>query len=87
MAGTLVTAVGLAVAGIPAAAETVGPASDALGVVRIAKGAAIEIGGCWTLSGPDVDLGVDQRRGAEIAMDDPRSAAAGYRRRPSASRR
>ena len=59
-------------------AETLGPVTDPLGVVKIAKGAPIHIGGYWTLSGSDVDLGVDQKRGAEIAMDDRGNMVAGH---------
>ena len=36
------------------------------------------IGGYWTLSGPDVNLGLDQKRGAEIAMDDAGNMVAGH---------
>lgn len=59
-------------------AETVGPVTDPLGVVMIAKDSPIEIGGYWTLSGPDIDLGLDQKRGAEIALDDHGNMAAGH---------
>ena len=61
------------------AAVTLGPVSDPIGVVKIPKGAPIHIGGYWTLSGPDVNLGVDQKRGAEIAMDDAGNMVAGHR--------
>lgn len=50
------------------AAQTLGPVTDAIGVVRIPKGAPIVIGGYWVLSGPDTALGVDSKRGAEIAF-------------------
>ena len=59
-------------------AETMGPVTDPLGVVKIPKGAPIHIGGYWTLSGPDVNLGLDQKRGAEIAMDDAGNMVAGH---------
>ena len=75
----LVVAAGLgagAMSGI--SAETVGPVTDPLGVVKIPKGAPIHIGGYWTLSGPDVNLGLDQKRGAEIAMDDHGNMVAGH---------
>ena len=62
-----VALVGLASA---ATAETVGPVTDELGVIKIPKGAPIHIGGYWTLSGPDTALGLDQKRGAEIAFED-----------------
>jgi branched-chain amino acid transport system substrate-binding protein len=44
--------------------------TDDLGVVRIAKGAPIQIGGYWVLSGADTSLGLDGKRGAEIAFAD-----------------
>ena len=53
-----------------ATAATVGPVTDDLGVVRIAKGAPIQIGGYWVLSGADTALGLDEKRGVEIAFDD-----------------
>jgi branched-chain amino acid transport system substrate-binding protein len=53
-----------------ATAATVGPVTDDLGVVRIAKGAPIQIGGYWVLSGADTSLGLDGKRGAEIAFAD-----------------
>ena len=40
------------------AAETRGPVTDNVGVVVIGGGEPILIGGYWTLSGPDVDLGL-----------------------------
>ena len=75
----LVTAAGIAVGAVSGvAAETLGPVSDPLGVVKISKGAPIHIGGYWTLSGPDVDIGLDQKRSAEIAMDDWGNVVAGH---------
>jgi branched-chain amino acid transport system substrate-binding protein len=53
-----------------AMAATVGPVTDDLGVIRIAKGAPIQIGGYWVLSGPDTALGLDEKRGVEIAFKD-----------------
>jgi branched-chain amino acid transport system substrate-binding protein len=53
-----------------ATAATVGPVTDDLGVIRIAKGAPIQIGGYWVISGPDTSLGLDGKRGAEIAFAD-----------------
>ncbi len=52
------------------AAQTLGPVTDAIGVVRIPKGAPIQIGGMWVISGPDTALGVDEQRGVEIAFKD-----------------
>lgn len=43
-------------------------AAQAQGVVKIAPGAPITIGGYWVLSGGDAALGVDQRRGVELAI-------------------
>ena len=75
----LVTAAGIAAGAISGvSAETLGPVTDPLGVVKIPKGAPIHIGGYWTLSGPDIDIGLDQKRGAEIAMDDWGNAVAGH---------
>jgi branched-chain amino acid transport system substrate-binding protein len=54
----------------PAAAATVGPVTDDLGVIRIAKGAPIQIGAYWVLSGADTALGLDEKRGVEIAFKD-----------------
>jgi branched-chain amino acid transport system substrate-binding protein len=51
-------------------AATVGPVTDDLGVVRIAKGAPIQIGAYWVLSGADTALGLDEKRGVEIAFKD-----------------
>ncbi len=53
-----------------AMAATVGPVTDDLGVIRIAKGAPIQIGAYWVLSGADTALGLDEKRGVEIAFKD-----------------
>lgn len=53
-----------------AIAETKGPVTDELGVVEIPAGAPITIGGYWVISGADAALGIDSKRGAEIALDD-----------------
>jgi hypothetical protein len=50
------------------AAETKGPVTDEIGVLVIPKGAPIQIGGYWVLSGPDTALGLDQKRAVEIAV-------------------
>jgi len=52
------------------AAQTLGPVTDDIGVVRIAKGAPVQIGAYWVLSGADTALGLDSRRGAEVAIKD-----------------
>ena len=59
-------------------AETVGPVTDDVGVVRIAKGQPIFIGALLVLSGPDLSLGVDASRGAEIAFDDHKNTLVGH---------
>jgi branched-chain amino acid transport system substrate-binding protein len=53
-----------------AQAETRGPVTDPLGVVRVPKGAPIVIGGYWVLSGPDTALGLDEERGVKVAIAD-----------------
>ena len=75
----LVAATAIAVGASAGAAEIMGPVTDEIGVVKIPKGAPIQIGGYWTLSGPDVNLGLDQKRGAEIAIDDAGGTVAGHR--------
>ncbi|MDQ0391393.1 branched-chain amino acid ABC transporter substrate-binding protein [Labrys monachus] len=61
-------AVFLAAAG--SRAETLGPVTDALGVVKIAKGQPIVIGGYASQSGGDTNQGIDELRGAEVAIKD-----------------
>src|SRR5579863_10208911 len=58
----------LAVAAVPATAQLAGPVTDPMGVVVIPQGAPITIGAMWVLSGPDAALGIDSKRGAEIAF-------------------
>jgi branched-chain amino acid transport system substrate-binding protein len=52
------------------AAETKGPVTDDIGVLVIPKGAPIQIGGYWVMSGADSALGIDEERGVEIAIKD-----------------
>jgi branched-chain amino acid transport system substrate-binding protein len=52
------------------AAQTLGPVTDPIGVIKIPKGAPIQIGGYWVLSGADTSMGLDSRRGAELAIKD-----------------
>ena len=59
-------------------AETVGPVTDDVGVVKIAKGQPILIAALLVLSGPDLSLGVDASRGAEIAFDDHKNMLVGH---------
>jgi branched-chain amino acid transport system substrate-binding protein len=63
-------AVGLVAIAHAASAATVGPVTDPMGVIRIAKGAPIQIGAYWVLSGADTALGQDEKRGVEIAFKD-----------------
>lgn len=62
----------------PAQAETKGPVTDELGVVEIPKDAPIVIGGYWVISGADTALGVDSKRGVEIAFDEVENTIAGH---------
>lgn len=62
----------------PVLAETAGPVTDEIGVVKIAKGDPILIGALLVLSGPDLALGVDASRGAEIAFDDHKNMLVGH---------
>src|SRR5690242_227098 len=61
-----------------ATAATVGPVTDEIGVVKIPKGAPIQIGGYWVLSGADAALGTDQKRGAELGFADHGNKIAGH---------
>src|SRR5215467_8104397 len=63
---------------IAQAAETKGPVTDEIGVLVIPKGAPIQIGGYWVLSGPDGALGLDQKRGVELAIADHQKALVGH---------
>lgn len=56
--------------GVVRAAQTLGPVTDPIGVVRIPKGAPLQIGGMWVISGPDTALGLDEQRGVEVAFKD-----------------
>lgn len=65
-------ALGLALGAYSAAQAKVtkGPVTDDIGVIVIPKGAPIQIGGYWVLSGPDVALGLDQKRAVELNIKD-----------------
>lgn len=52
----------------PAVAQA--PVTDPIGVVRIAKGQPITLAYWLVVAGPDASLGVDSRRGIEIAIED-----------------
>jgi len=58
-----------ALASAPAFAVKVGPVDDPIGVVKVAKGQPVIIGGYWVLSGPDTALGLDSKRAAEVYWD------------------
>lgn len=56
---------------VPAApAATVGPVTDPIGVVKVNRGQPITIAYWFVIAGPNASLGVDTRRGIEIAIDD-----------------
>jgi branched-chain amino acid transport system substrate-binding protein len=61
-----------------ATAATVGPVTDEVGVIRIAKGAPIQIGAYWVLSGADTALGLDEKRGVEIAFKELGGSVLGH---------
>ena len=73
-----VSAIALIGLGATASAETMGPVTDELCVLKIPKGAPIHIGGYWTVSGPDTALGLDQKRGVEIAFEERGNEVAGH---------
>jgi branched-chain amino acid transport system substrate-binding protein len=52
-----------------APAATMGPVTDPIGVVKIAKNEAITIAYWMVISGPDASLGTDTKRGVELAID------------------
>ena len=61
-----------------ASAETKGPVTDDMGVLVIPKGAPIQIGAYWVMSGADSALGIDEKRGVEIAIKDHGGMVAGH---------
>ena len=69
MLGVALLGASLVAGGTPAsAAQTVGPVTDDIGVIRIPKNAPIQFGGIWVLSGADTALGLDEKRGVELAF-------------------
>jgi branched-chain amino acid transport system substrate-binding protein len=68
LAGLAAAAVIMLGSGAVQAAQTLGPVTDPIGVVRIPKGAPIQIGGYWVISGADTALGLDSERGAQLAF-------------------
>jgi len=69
-AGSLLTA--------QAPAATLGPVTDPIGVVKIAKGQPIIIAYWMVIAGPDASLGTDTKRGVEIAIDDKGGKLLGF---------
>ena len=67
----------LALGAAAAADVTKGPVTDALGVVVLPKDAPSQIGGMYVLSGADASLGLDERRGVELAIEDLGGKVAG----------
>ncbi len=64
---------------VPAApAATMGPVTDSLGVVKINRGQPIQIAYWLVVAGPDASLGIDSRRGIELAIEDKKTVA-GFR--------
>jgi branched-chain amino acid transport system substrate-binding protein len=60
------------------AEETKGPVTDDIGVLVIPKGAPIQFGAYWVMSGADSALGIDEKRGVEIAIMDHGGKVAGH---------
>ena len=60
------------------AAETKGPVTDDIGVLVIPKGAPIQFGAYWVMSGADSALGIDEKRGVEIAIKDQGATLVGH---------
>ena len=60
---------------VPVPAATVGPVTDPIGVVKVNKGQPITIAYWLVIAGPDASLGIDSRRGIEIAIDDKKKVA------------
>jgi branched-chain amino acid transport system substrate-binding protein len=60
------------------AAQTMGPVTDAIGVIKINKGQPITFAYWLVIAGPDASLGVDSRRGIEIAIDDAKGTLVGH---------
>lgn len=74
----VMTAGPLFISSAPAAPVTMGPVTDPVGVVRIARGQPLIIAYWMVVAGPDASLGVDTRRGVEIAIDDKGGSLVGH---------
>lgn len=67
-----------AITSTPAHAVKVGPVDDPLGVVKIAKGQPIVVGGYWVLSGADTALGLDSKRAVEVYFQQVKNQLVGH---------
>jgi branched-chain amino acid transport system substrate-binding protein len=61
-----------------APAATMGPVTDPIGVVKIGPGQPITIAYWLVTAGPNSSLGIDSRRGIEIAIDDMHGTLMGH---------
>jgi branched-chain amino acid transport system substrate-binding protein len=75
----LVVALASYFAAVPAAPVTMGPVTDPIGVVKIEKDRSLTIAYWLVVAGPDATLGIDSRRGIEIAIDDKGGRVVGHR--------
>jgi branched-chain amino acid transport system substrate-binding protein len=71
-------AAGLLLCSAAEAAVTKGPVTDEIGVLVVPKGAPIVLGAYWVMSGADSALGIDEKRGAEIAIKDHGGSLLGH---------
>lgn len=62
-----------AASGLYALAPQAQPVKDPIGVVRVAKGQPVTIAYWMVVAGPDTSLGIDSRRGIELAVEDKKS--------------
>ncbi len=78
LAAALIATSCLVATGTLSQAETLGGVTDEVGVVKVAKGQPIFLGGLMVLAGPDLALGLDASRGAQIAFDDHKNMLVGH---------
>lgn len=62
-----------AASGLYVSAPHAQPVKDPVGVIRVAKGQPITIAYWMVVAGPDASLGIDSRRGIELATEDKKS--------------